>query len=122
MGHLFELYFRDYCCEAGEAVESEGLPLGLGRRITNAAMAAMMMPIMMKTKTGLAKHVRLPGGLEGRAMDSWMREWGALGGRSQKDGLLWKRCSSLIEHMRKIKGFMRNNNFIDNGIYSDLNW
>jgi hypothetical protein len=64
----------------GEAVESEGLPLGLGRRIRNAARAAMMMPTMMKTRSGLGKLVLLPGGLEGRAMDGWMRERGALEG------------------------------------------
>ena len=122
MGHLFELYFRDYCCEAGEAVELEGLPLGLGRRIRNAAMAAMMMPIMMKTRTGFAKHVLLPGGLEGRAMNSWMREWVTLEGGAKRLACCGKDTPSLIGYMRKIKGFMRSNNFIDNRTSSDLNW
>jgi hypothetical protein len=83
VGHLFELYFwvgslrrPDYCWEAGEAVELGVDPLGLGRRTRNAAMATTMMPMMMKTMSGLGKHVLLPGGLGGEAMDCWMRELG----------------------------------------------
>jgi hypothetical protein len=51
-------------------------PLGLGRRTRNAAMATTMMPMMMKTMSGLGKHVLLPGGLEEEAMDCWMRDPG----------------------------------------------
>jgi hypothetical protein len=35
-----------------------------------------MMPIMMKTMSGLGKHVLLPGGLGEEFMDCWMRERG----------------------------------------------
>jgi len=52
-------------------------PLGLGRTTRNAAMATTMMPMMMKTMSGLGKQVLLPGGLGGEAMDGWMRELGA---------------------------------------------
>jgi hypothetical protein len=67
---------RCYCWEAGEAVESEGRPLGLGRRIRNAATATTMMPMMTKTMSGLGKLVLLPGGLEGVSMAGRMRDPG----------------------------------------------
>jgi hypothetical protein len=55
-------------------VESEGRPLGLGRRMRNAATATTMMPMMTKTMSGLGWLVLLPGGLDGASMVGWMRD------------------------------------------------
>lgn len=50
------------------------LPLGLGRRMRNAARATRMIPMMTKTMPGLGKLVRLPEGLEETPMAGWMHD------------------------------------------------
>jgi hypothetical protein len=52
----------------GEAVDFVPEPVGLGRKIRNAAMLATIIPMMMKTISGLGKLVLLPGGRMGDSM------------------------------------------------------